>query len=70
MGREHDRRKDKGDFGKKSDQQHRDEEKRQPTPGERDPHHRHAPGPGQDVPPVHPERHGRDDRDDRREEAK
>jgi hypothetical protein len=32
MGREHDRRHDKGDFGKKSDQQHRDEEERHPAP--------------------------------------
>ncbi len=45
MGRENDRRNDKGDFPKKDDQ--RDEEKRHPSPersDERDPHHRHAPG--------------------------
>jgi hypothetical protein len=69
MGREHDRR----DFDKKSDHEHRDEEKRHPAPGqpgEQDPRHRQAPGRGQDVSPVYPERRARNDRDDRREEAK
>ena len=71
MGREKDRRNDKGGIPKKDDQ--RNEEKRHPSPeqsDERDPQHRHAPGRGQDVPPTHPERHARDDRDDRRQEPK
>jgi hypothetical protein len=65
MGRERDRRKGNDDFGKKSEKEHRGDEKRQTPPqrpGERDPHHRHAPGRGQDVPPVHPEQRGQDDR--------
>jgi len=65
MEREHDRRNDKGAFGKKRDKEHRDQEKHQPAPGgpgEQDPRHRQAPGRGQDVPPVHGGREGRDDR--------
>jgi len=70
MGREHERRNDKGDFGKKSEKEHRGDEKRPPPPqrpGERDPHHRHAPGRGQDVPSVHPEQRGQDERPQRPE---